>query len=247
MKPVVAWWLLRPGHDVRLIGFFPGLCQIGQSHQQDTGGEATARYQGAPHERMDGLMRLFGVSLACTRGGRNVFSGLDFSVSSGTAMLVTGSNGAGKSSLLRTIAGLLPLAGGRLALDGGGQELSIGEQAHYLGHLDPLKPALSVRENLDFWAAYLGTGRATPIGGALKAVGLDELAQLPAAYLSAGQRRRLSVARLIAAPRPIWLLDEPTSSLDQASQERLNELMHAHLATDGSSLRLIHRLRSRPP
>jgi heme exporter protein A len=184
-------------------------------------------------------MRLFGVSLACIRGGRNVFSGVDFSVASGSALLVTGRNGAGKSSLLRMIAGLLPPVDGKIVLEGGGDELSIAEQAHYLGHLDPVKPALSVRENLDFWAAYLGRGKAT-IDAALEAVGLDELAEIPAAYLSAGQRRRLSVARLIAAPRPVWLLDEPTSSLDRAAQERLHEFMHAHLATGGLIVAATH-------
>ena len=150
------------------------------------------------------------------------------------ALLVTGPNGAGKSSLLRLVAGLVQPAQGRLALDGGDPELTIGEQSHYLGHQDALKSSLSVRENLAFWAEFLGnTGPKVKVDAALAAVGLAELAGLPALYLSAGQRRRLSLARLIAIPRPIWLLDEPTSALDAAAQSSLADLMRAHLAGGG--------------
>ena len=120
------------------------------------------------------------------------------------------------------------IAHGGLTLEGGDPELTIAEQAHYLGHQDALKPSLSVGENLRFWADFLGA-RGAHIRPALDAVGLDELADLPAAYLSAGQRRRLSIARLLAVKRPIWLLDEPTSTLDAAAQERLAGLMRAHL------------------
>jgi heme exporter protein A len=177
-------------------------------------------------------MRLIGVDLACQRGERGVFAGVNFAVESGQALIITGRNGAGKSSLLRMIIGLLPLTGGRLALEGGEPELSIAEQAHYLGHQDALKGSLSVAENLGFWAGYFGR-RPADLHAALDAVGLAGLASLPAAFLSAGQRRRLSIARLIAAPRPIWLLDEPTSTLDVAAQDRLAELMAAHLAGGG--------------
>jgi heme exporter protein A len=180
-------------------------------------------------------MRLEGGGLVCIRGGREVFAGLDFSVSSGEALLVTGRNGAGKSTLLRLIAGLVRLAGGRLSLSGGDGERTIAEQAHYLGHLDALKLSLTVGENLQFWAAYLGA--AKPAGGvidaALASVGLDALADLPAAYLSAGQRRRLSIARLLAVKQPIWLLDEPTSALDREAQDTLAQLMREHLAGGG--------------
>jgi heme exporter protein A len=183
------------------------------------------------------LMRLVASDLACVRGGREVFTGLDFALSAGEALIVTGRNGAGKSSLLRMLAGLVRIAGGRLALEGGDPELSIPEQAHYLGHQDALKPSLSVQENLHFWARYLGDVRLVE---ALIAVGLDSLSDLPAGYLSAGQRRRLSLARLLSVRRPIWLLDEPTSALDAASQVRLADLMRQHLAHGGLIVAATH-------
>jgi heme exporter protein A len=184
-------------------------------------------------------MRLSAVDLACERGGREVFAGVSFAVASGEALTISGRNGAGKSSLLRTLIGLVRLAAGRLTLEDGDPELSIAEQAHYLGHQDALKASLSVAENLRFWADYLGGGSGT-IDAPLEAVGLGGLAGLPAAYLSAGQRRRLSIARLIAVPRPIWLLDEPASTLDAVAQERLAGLMAAHLAGGGLILAASH-------
>ena len=184
-------------------------------------------------------MQLSADNLTCVRGGRTVFAGLTFAVAGGEALTVTGRNGAGKSSLLRMLAGLVRVAGGRLALDGGEAEATIAEQAHYLGHQDALKSSLSVSENLAFWIEYLGGSReAGP--SALDAVGLGPLASLPAAYLSAGQRRRLSIARLAAVQRPIWLLDEPTSALDAPSQERLTALMQAHLAGGGIIVAATH-------
>jgi heme exporter protein A len=184
-------------------------------------------------------MQLKGDNLVCSRGGREVFADLNFSVSGGQALVVTGRNGAGKSSLLRMIAGLVHLAGGRLALEGGEPDASIAEQAHYVGHHDAVKPSLTVGENLQFWARYLG-GAERPIGSALAAVDLAPLANLPAAYLSAGQRRRLSIARLVAVPRPLWLLDEPTSALDVPSQNRLADLMRDHLAGGGMIVAAAH-------
>jgi len=184
-------------------------------------------------------MRLSAIDLACHRGGRDVFAGLSFAVASGEALTVTGRNGAGKSSLLRTIVGLVRIAQGKLTLEGGDPELTVAEQAHYLGHQDALKPSLTVAENLRFWAGFLGAGTAD-IDPALAAVGLDELADLPAAYLSAGQRRRLSIARLVAVKRPIWLLDEPTSTLDASAQDRLAGLMRAHLTEGGLIMAATH-------
>jgi heme exporter protein A len=184
-------------------------------------------------------MQLKADNLACSRGGRAVFASLNFSLSSGEALVVTGRNGAGKSSLLRVIAGLVHLASGRLELEGGEPEAGIGEQSHYLGHHDAVKPSLTVQENLAFWTRYLGNaGAATE--PALEAVGLASLADLPGAYLSAGQRRRLSIARLVAVVRPLWLLDEPTSALDVPSQNRLADLMRRHLAGGGMIVAAAH-------
>src|ERR1700694_1999257 len=142
-------------------------------------------------------MRLSGRGIRCVRGGREVFSGLDFEAFSGEALAVTGPNGSGKTSLLRLIAGLLTMAGGSIHLEGGEAELNLPEQAHYLGHRDALKPALNVAENLEFWHDFFG-GEAGEPAQSLVAVGLDHAAHLPAGYLSAGQQRRLSLARLLA-------------------------------------------------
>jgi heme exporter protein A len=158
-------------------------------------------------------MRLSGSDLACVRGGRQVFSGLAFGIGAGEALVVTGPNGAGKSSLLRLVAGLVRLTGGKLALEGGDPELTIGEQAHYVGHQDALKPSLGA-ENLAFWAIFCGGGAKARPGWPRSASTGSPLPRLPLGR----QRRRLSLARLIACPRPIWLLDEPTSALDAAAQ-----------------------------
>jgi heme exporter protein A len=184
-------------------------------------------------------MRLSAADLACHRGGRDVFRGVSFSVASGEVLAITGRNGAGKSSLLRMVVGLVRTAAGRIALEGGDSELTIAEQAHYVGHQDALKPSLSVAENLRFWAGFLGQ-RPASIEGPLEAVGLEALADLPAAYLSAGQRRRLSIARLLAVKRLIWLLDEPTSTLDSSAQERLVGFMRTHLADGGLIVAATH-------
>ena len=185
------------------------------------------------------MLRLSGSGLSCIRGFRSVFTGINFELLSGQALALIGPNGAGKSSLLRLIAGLLQPAAGRIALEGGAAERTLAEQAHYLGHLDAFKPALTVAENLDFWARYLGD--AAPVTRpALASVGLDGLADLPAGYLSAGQRRRLSLARLIAVPRPVWLLDEPSAALDSAGQDVLAGLMRGHLEAGGVVLAATH-------
>jgi heme exporter protein A len=184
-------------------------------------------------------MRLSGRGVRCVRGGREVFSGLDFEASTGEALAVTGPNGSGKTSLLRLIAGLLAMAGGSIGLEDGDAELTLPEQAHYLGHRDALKPALSVLENLWFWRDFIG-GEAFDAAQSLASVGLDHAAHLPAAFLSAGQRRRLSIARLLAVRRPVWLLDEPTSALDTAGQGLFAGLMRDHLTRGGLIVAATH-------
>jgi heme exporter protein A len=186
-------------------------------------------------------MTLRASDLACIRGGRLVYQGLGFEVASGEALVLVGPNGAGKSSLLRQIAGLVELAEGHLTLNGGKEDISVGEQAHYLGHLDALKPAFSVEETLRFWGSFLdGAGGAQDVLPALDAVRLGDLADLSVAYLSAGQRKRLALARLLVAPRPLWLLDEPSVALDKASTAILAELMEAHLALGGLIVAATH-------
>ncbi|KPF92767.1 cytochrome C biogenesis protein CcmA [Rhodopseudomonas sp. AAP120] len=184
-------------------------------------------------------MRLRGLGLRCIRGGREVFDGLGFEVAGGEALALVGHNGAGKTSLLRLIAGLLQPAAGSITLDGGEADTPVAEQAHYLGHRDALKPSLSVTENLSFWREFLG-GETTDLADAIAAVGLAHAAELPAAYLSAGQRRRLSIARLLVVRRPIWLLDEPTSALDVKGQELFVQLMQHHLAGGGMIVAATH-------
>jgi heme exporter protein A len=186
-----------------------------------------------------GVKRLFGRSLSLDRGGRRVLDDLDFEAVAGSALVVTGANGAGKSTLLRLIAGLLRPIAGELHIDGGDPELSIPQQCHYFGHADALKPQLSVEENLAFWRDFSGVAGET-VFDALDRVGLARLASLPAAYLSAGQRRRLAFARLLVTRRPIWLLDEPTSALDAASEARLIEIVGEHLTSGGLVVAATH-------
>lgn len=184
-------------------------------------------------------MRLVAEGLACLRGGRMVFEDLGFVIEGGEAVELTGPNGAGKSSLLRLIAGLVRIEAGALRLEGGDEEASIAEQAHYCGHQDAFKPALTVMENSRFWTDFLGGGGIAP-EEALSRLGLDHLADLPAGYLSAGQRRRLALSRLLTVSRPLWLLDEPTAALDRASQGVLADLMTAHVAAGGMVLAATH-------
>lgn len=185
-------------------------------------------------------MRLSGSDLTCVRGGREVFTALSFAVDAGEALAVTGRNGAGKSSLLRQIAGLLAVPHGTIRLDGGDTEWAIAEQCHLLGHRDAVKPSLTVIENLQFWCGFLGADACLPPMDGLEAAGIAHLADLPASYLSAGQRRRLGIARLVAVKRPVWLLDEPTSALDSHAQTLLAGLMTAHLTTGGLIVAATH-------
>jgi len=184
------------------------------------------------------MLQLSATELGCVRGFRSVFNDLSLQLASGEALALTGPNGAGKSSLLRLLAGLLRPSAGRVAFEGDTDEGAVAERAHYLGHLDAFKTALTVGENIEFWIHYLGGKHdAAP---ALAAVGLESLEHLPAAYLSAGQRRRLSLARLIAVSRPLWLLDEPASALDSGGQEMLAGLMRTHLARGGMIVAATH-------
>lgn len=179
-----------------------------------------------------------GRSLHCRRGGRDVFAGLSFALPPGGALLLTGANGSGKSSLLRLMAGLLKPAAGELLWDG--QDLAEAPEEHaarlhYLGHLDAVKPVLSVAENLRFWAE-LRSGKGIPeatLTAALERFALAELADLPGRLLSAGQRRRLALARLLAVPAPLWLLDEPSVGLDHASTGRLAAAIAGQRAAGG--------------
>lgn len=174
-------------------------------------------------------------SLDCRRGGRRVFAGLSFELERGEALVLTGPNGSGKSSLLRLLAGLGRPAAGTLAWDGA--DVAEDRDAHaarlqYLGHQDPLKPALTVVENLAFWARLAGAGE-TALTAALTTMNIRHLADVPARYLSAGQRRRANLARVIVAAAPLWLLDEPATALDRDTVARLEQCLAEHLAGGG--------------
>ena len=175
-------------------------------------------------------MKLVADTLTCERGGRTVFSGLDFTLEAGQFLLLKGPNGSGKTSLLRLIAGFAEPAGGTLRLEGGHADLTRGQHCHLVQHQDAVKSALTVTENLDFWSGFLGGG---DVAAALRAFALDNLGATPAALLSAGQRRRLALARLIAAPADLWLLDEPSVGLDHASVGRLTAAIADHRAAGG--------------
>ena len=176
--------------------------------------------------------------LACRRGERLLFDGLSFVLRGGDAIALTGRNGVGKSSLIAMLCGRLRLAGGGLRVEGGG-EASVAELCHLVGHRDGLKTALTASENLAFAQALLGDDAASP-QDALAAVGLPHAADLPVGYLSAGQRRRVALARLLVSRRPFWLLDEPMAALDAAAQVMLTGLMGTHLAMGGAILAATH-------
>ncbi|MGH6923133.1 MAG: heme ABC exporter ATP-binding protein CcmA [Propylenella sp.] len=179
--------------------------------------------------------------LSCSRGGRPVFDGISFRVARGELLAVTGPNGAGKSSLLRLIAGLLRPDSGSIACEGQADDEPV---THYLGHADALKPALTLAETLRFWGVLYRPGGVvveTDRDEAAERVGLGHALRLPVGVLSAGQRRRAALARLILAPRPLWLLDEPSASLDSDGEELLARLMRDHIGHGGLIVAATHQ------
>jgi heme exporter protein A len=182
-------------------------------------------------------MRITAENLSCERSGRLVFSGVNFTAAGGEFLQLTGPNGAGKSSLLRLLNGLSEASHGTVKVEDGATDLTLGQQAHYIGHSDASKSALTVRENLGFWRDFLGGG---DVETALAAVNLSALTSYPLALLSAGQKRRAALARLALVPRDIWLLDEPSVGLDEASQHLLVSMMQRHLDHSGILIAATH-------
>lgn len=174
-------------------------------------------------------MLLSATGLACARGGVPVLAGLDLELRAGRALILRGPNGAGKTTLLRTLAGLQPPLAGRIMAE--------EEAVAYAGHADGLKAVLTVAENLRFWARIFGRQEIAP---ALAAYGLAPLAARPVQALSAGQKRRLGLARLLVTGRPVWLLDEPTVSLDAVAVAMFAEAVVRHLAEGGAALIATH-------
>ena len=189
-------------------------------------------------------MELTATDLTCERGGRIVFRGISLALKPGQLMQLSGPNGSGKSSLLRLIAGLNEAQAGAITLAGGAPELSIGQQAHYIAHQEAVKAALTVEENLAFWRDFLGGG---DVAEALAAFDLARLSSYPAGLLSAGQKRRLALARLVLVPRLLWLLDEPTVGLDTSSLARLVQVMARQLDQGGMIIAATHVPLGREP
>ncbi len=174
-------------------------------------------------------MELIADNLAVARGGVRVLEGVSFRLAAGRALILRGPNGSGKTTLLRTVAGLQPAAAGRISLD--------REAMAYAGHADGIKAPLSVAENLTFWARMFGQAG---IDTALTAFDLRGLADRRAGTLSAGQKRRLGLARMIVTGRPVWVMDEPTVSLDASAVALFADAVRAHLATGGMALLATH-------
>ncbi len=181
-------------------------------------------------------MRLSVEGLSVQRAGRRIIDNIGFKLAEGEALVVCGRNGAGKSTFLRALAGLLPTTQGVISLNRGVLEAELAQNTHYLAHADGMKLALSVEENLNFWANYLAgspQSRSQSIPQALSIVGLTHALRAPFGALSAGQKRRAALARLLVVYRPLWLLDEPMTALDQASRARFAQAMGAHCAEGG--------------
>jgi heme exporter protein A len=179
--------------------------------------------------------------IACDRGGRRLFENLSFSLGPGDGLLVQGPNGTGKTSLMRQIAGLLPLSAGEISVGGVDADIPVAEFCHYVGHLNGVKASLTVRENLSFWSRFLrGGSEQDDLETALDIFGLAEIADVAAGFLSAGQKRKLALSRIFACARPIWLLDEPSVSLDTASVERLGRAIKKQSETGGIAIVSTH-------
>jgi heme exporter protein A len=181
--------------------------------------------------------------LACRRNERSLFAGLSFSVANGEALALTGPNGVGKTSLLRILAGLLRTEAGSVSILPSMPDLELAQRSIFISSRDPLKGALSVRELLTGWQSIMFAGESGTVDGALHAFDLAPLANVPCAYLSSGQRRRVSLARLClasSANRPVWLLDEPTNGLDAAARAKLASVVGVHLAAGGLVIAATH-------
>ena len=179
--------------------------------------------------------------LACRRGMREIFSGIDFRLEEGNGLLLTGPNGSGKTTLLRMLAGFVEPAAGEVRLEGvegeDGEEPEVGEMCHYVGHLNGIKHSFTVMENLRFTGEFFGGG---DYKRAIEVFGLEGMEDIPAGLLSAGQKRRLGLSRLIVAPRPLWLLDEPSVSLDVASVKVLAGVVSDHVKKGGMVIAATH-------
>ena len=187
-------------------------------------------------------MKLVASNIAVIRGEDLIFQDVSFTVSAGEALMIRGANGSGKSTLLRAVAGLLPLEAGSFSVEDPTNEFggtTHTDLCHYLGHENAMKPAMGVRENLEFWQEFAGQPHLD-IDESMDMVGLDGLQDVPFAHLSTGQRRRISIARLLVSYRPIWLLDEPTAGLDAASEKQFAQLMKAHLEDEGIIIAATH-------
>lgn len=190
-------------------------------------------------------MRLVAEGLSAKRGEDLIFQDISFEIGGGEALVVKGPNGSGKSTLLRVLAGLLPAHSGTAKLLAAAQPIGqLGEAAHYLGHRNAMKRELTVEENLSFWKSFFGDfagGAGVTVTEAVEAVGLGGIAHLPFGYLSAGQQRRMAMAKLLISWRPVWILDEPTAALDAAAETMFAGLVTAHLAQGGIAIAATHQ------
>jgi heme exporter protein A len=184
-------------------------------------------------------LRLVVRDLACSRSERLLIQGLSFSLGQGEALVVTGPNGAGKTTLLRVLAGFIPQDAGTITLEGMEEGVSLAQSVHFVGHRDGLRAALTVRENLGLAPLLFGQPGAS-VSDAATQLNLTALLDLPVGVLSAGQRRRTALARLLVSRRPVWLLDEPTAALDTASQAMVAALITAHVEGGGIVVAATH-------